>query len=241
MTPAQPETAPTPAPEAPRPTPEPEPPPAVERGRPQWRLPLIVGGLVLVLLLGVIVAVFRAGGGLGGFGSDPAAGGGASPRPGSSAGRSGGGGQPGSSKGTTGKGQTGRPIPSPTLPPGDPRISGDGFLLAGAADALPVPAGGLAGFAGQPALAKRGKVAAVVSPTALWVGGGGADRVFVELVGIQGGPPLQVGPGDRVDFSLGRWVGNRAQDLAMVSGADRAQLGAQGAHVEVEKDDISRS
>jgi hypothetical protein len=134
---------------------------------------------------------------------------------------------------------------TPTGPaPGAAQGPGAGTLTAGDTPLLPVaavagPDGSLAGFVGRPVTATDVVVRSVAADEGFWVGGGGSDRVWVQLTGA-GESAYSVAPGDRVSFT-GRVVGHDTGFAAQV-GVDPAegaeQLTGQAAHVAVAQADL---
>lgn len=111
-----------------------------------------------------------------------------------------------------------------------------GQLNAGEQSLLPVPAGGLAALAGQPAEGTSVTVESVVADEAFWVGTSATDRVLVvlslEARGTDAESPFQVEAGQRVNLTgtVTALDGDPADfGIDAAEGAD--QLSTQGAYV----------
>ena len=116
------------------------------------------------------------------------------------------------------------PAPTPTTPPSP--LTVDGRAL---------PGGGVsfAYLVGQQAVARRALVVAVVAHNGFWISSGGANRVWVELVGPL--RPLRVMVGEHVSFVA--VVVSQPPGYAAAAGVDEtegaATLTAEGAHIAV--------
>jgi hypothetical protein len=119
---------------------------------------------------------------------------------------------------------------------GMPNADAAGQLTAGQQALLPLPAGGLAALAGQPAEGRSVTVESVIADEAFWVGSSATDRVLVVLTpearGTDGESPFQVEAGQLVNLTgtvtaLDRDPADFGLDAA--EGAD--QLSTQGAYV----------
>lgn len=104
-------------------------------------------------------------------------------------------------------------------------------LVSGSTALLPLPAGGLAAYANQPAQATSVNVQSVVSDEGFWVGDSEANRVFVRLI-QQGESPVQIEAGRKVSFT-GTVKPNTPAIAEGVEAAEGlAQFQQQGFHVE---------
>ncbi len=131
-----------------------------------------------------------------------------------------------------GSGETGSGGDSPAS---DSPLTSNGEAL------LPLPAEGLAAYAGQPAEAKSVAVESVVSDEGFWVGANAQDRVFVRLVTAGAESPVQIQPGRRVSFT--GTVTPNPPDVSTLGvtpdeGADL--LTQQTHHIEVQLSDIQQ-
>ena len=117
---------------------------------------------------------------------------------------------------------------------GQPAAGGSPLTSEGAS-LLPVPASGLAAYAGQPADATSAPVESVVSDEGFWVGNSTEDRVFVRLVTGGAESPVQVAAGRPISFS-GTVTAN-PPDVESAFGVTAAEgaalLTQQGHHIEV--------
>src|SRR5918999_876539 len=145
--------------------------------------------------------------------------------------------------------QAPRPAPTTTtLPPpvaggpGGGGASGPGVRLeVPGRSLLPVPGREiLAGHAGQPVRGVNVPARGVFADEGFWVGTGGGDQLWVQLVS-QGESPFQVRSGQRTDFT-GRLVPNPpgfARQVGMVPSEGAARVERQGHHIEVAYADIA--
>ncbi|MGI8627259.1 MAG: hypothetical protein ACR2J5_11925 [Geodermatophilaceae bacterium] len=132
--------------------------------------------------------------------------------------------------------------PSTESPPADP--GSDGTLTAGGTSLLPLSEaaaadGSLAGYVGEPALGSEVTVWSVPADEGFWVGISDTDRVWVQLIG-SGESPYAVRAGDTVSFD-GVVVAHGADFPSRVGvGTDEGAnlLAAQGAHIEVQMDQL---
>jgi RNA polymerase sigma factor (sigma-70 family) len=127
-----------------------------------------------------------------------------------------------------------RAIAPPTTSPA-PARGPRGVLTVPGGSLLPVPAGaGLARWSGQPVTARGAPVARVSADEGFWVGTGGSNRIWVQLLG-RGESPFRVRQGHKVSF-VGRLVRNPPGYLAR-SGLTEAEglelLERQTQHIEV--------
>ena len=92
-----------------------------------------------------------------------------------------------------------------TAAPAAPAASGSSPVTSGGRGLLPIPAGGLASFAGQPAEGKGVNVESVVADEGFWVGNDPNNRIFVFLSdqakAAEGESPFQVKAGQKVNFT----------------------------------------
>jgi RNA polymerase sigma factor (sigma-70 family) len=134
---------------------------------------------------------------------------------------------------------TTRPPPAAAPSPGG---GGPGVrLVVPGRSLLPVPGREvLARHAGQRVRGVNVPARGVYADEGFWVGTGGDDQLWVQLVG-QGESPFQVRPGQRADFT-GRLVPNPpgfAQQVGMLPGEGAALVERQGHHIEVAYTDIA--
>lgn len=137
--------------------------------------------------------------------------------------------------------------PPATAPAPRPKAGGaqgpGGVLTVPGGSLLPVPAGsGLARWSGQPVTARGAPVGQVLADEGFWVGPGGSNRIWVQLVG-RGESPFRVRPGQKVSF-VGKLVPN-APGYAQRSGPTGAEgmklLVRQTQHIEVRYESVRLS
>jgi RNA polymerase sigma factor (sigma-70 family) len=136
------------------------------------------------------------------------------------------------------------PAPAPASGPKTGATQGPGGVLTvPGGSLLPVPAGsGLARWSGQPVTARGAPVAQVWADEGFWVGPGGSNRIWVQLVG-RGESPFWVRPGQKVSF-IGRLVPNApgyAQRAGLTEREGRKLLAGQTQHIEVRYESVRLS
>lgn len=135
-----------------------------------------------------------------------------------------------------------RQAPQQTAMPNTGATSGAGSLTARGESLLPVPAGGLGDFEGEPATGKDVTVQSVVKDEGFWVGSSQQDRVYVEYggdVGTNENQGVEPNVGDRVNLTgpVRPAPANPAQTLNL-STADGRLVSEQGGYVNADNVDI---
>ena len=129
--------------------------------------------------------------------------------------------------------------PAPATPTaGDAAIA----LTAGGEQVFPLssPEQDLTGFSGE-VVGRSVPVESVPADEGFWLGTGPDQRVWVEIVAIEGETPFTVRPGEKVSFTGAEFVPHddsyaQRLDITAQEGAD--QLTAQKAHVQVRSADL---
>jgi hypothetical protein len=132
------------------------------------------------------------------------------------------------------------PAGTPSAPAGDADIA----LTAGTDEVFPLqsPDQDLSTFTGE-VVGRSVPVESVPADEGFWLGTGPDQRVWVEIVAIEGETPFTVQPGDTVSFRGAEFVPHdetyaERLDIAPDEGGD--QLTAQKAHVQVRSADLQQ-
>lgn len=114
--------------------------------------------------------------------------------------------------------------------------AGSGALTSDGASLLPIPDGGLGGYAGKPVEGTSVPVQSVVADEGFWVGADETNRVFVRL-NIQGESPFQVRAGQPINLS-GTVKSNPADfagSVGVTAEEGAPQLDQQGHHIQANR------
>lgn len=131
-----------------------------------------------------------------------------------------------------------QPSAAPSAPAGDAEIA----LTAGDEDVFPLdsPDQDLSSFTGE-VVGRSVPVESVPADEGFWLGIGPDQRVWVEIVAIEGETPFAVRPGEKVSFTGAEFVPHDesyAQRLDISEEEGAQQLTAQKAHVQVRSADL---
>jgi hypothetical protein len=123
-----------------------------------------------------------------------------------------------------------------------PDADADVALTAGTEEVFPLqsPDQDLSTFSGE-VVGRSVPVESVPADEGFWLGTGPDQRVWVEIVAIEGETPYQVEPGDVVSFSGAEFVphdASYADRIGVTDDEGASQLTAQRAHVQVRTSEL---
>lgn len=130
---------------------------------------------------------------------------------------------------------------APSTAPSAP-AQGDVALTAGTEEVFPLqsPDQDLSGFMGE-VVGRSVPVESVPADEGFWLGTGEDQRVWVEIVAIEGETPFTVRPGEKVSFTGAEFVPHDetyAARLEITADEGADQLTAQMAHIQVRSADL---